>query len=519
MQDSLSGIFDPNGLPAGNYNITYTLTEPCDIDTTITVRIIKPYSFIFSSSILEICQESTINLRNEYTLSSDPLQGNGPVLEAWNEANGFVDTAGVFDASTAAPGDYVVSLSITGMDGSCGSTETVIVRVHPVDYATPIGDLAYCSDMVQARIFVSPWLYGAGVSFTQTPIAPLAATDTLIIYPYGQNGEFNAQSKGIGQWQFEVTYVNVFGCIGVVTDTIHVLDTPESPILPGTTFCEGEDIYLSATGVNQDSIYWYRDFLLTDTLGIGDPQYWGVAPDTSAGDVYMWVTENNWACVSPKKEYKLPIKGAPEAAFTMNFTDTNDAPLTDVPHTSSPVYGFTPLMINFNALNTLASDTIVWYHHYETQPTISIETNTTNNPGVQWNYYRPNLDRDKLTINGTTSYINTLVVTNEFGCSDTVSVEIYSIASEQFYNVFTPNGDGQNDIFTVPVFGLTDYKVEIFNRWGKKVYEWNDPAAGWNGEDQPDGVYFYVVSGFNNDSEKSEYKKQGTVTLTGSGNN
>jgi gliding motility-associated-like protein len=137
---------------------------------------------------------------------------------------------------------------------------------------------------------------------------------------------------------------------------------------------------------------------------------------------------------------------------------------------------------------------------------------------VSFNYVTPNLDKDNQLMDGASIYVNQLIVTNEFGCSDTAFSEIYSIASEEFYNVFTPNNDGQNDVFYVPVFGLQDYKVQIFNRWGKLVYEWNDPEAGWAGEDQSDGVYFYVVTGINPDANQTEYKKQGTITLTGSGN-
>ena len=67
---------------------------------------------------------------------------------------------------------------------------------------------------------------------------------------------------------------------------------------------------------------------------------------------------------------------------------------------------------------------------------------------------------------------------NEHGCSDTATSVIFSTAKEKFYNVFTPNGDGQNDIFYVPVFGLTDYKCLIYNYWGDSVYECAAPYKG-----------------------------------------
>ncbi len=62
-------------------------------------------------------------------------------------------------------------------------------------------------------------------------------------------------------------------------------------------------------------------------------------------------------------------------------------------------------------------------------------------------------------------------------------------------NVFTPNGDGINDYFEI--LNLDHYPnahIVIYNRWGKKVFEHNDYYNNWwDGRDQPDGVYFYVL--------------------------
>lgn len=48
-------------------------------------------------------------------------------------------------------------------------------------------------------------------------------------------------------------------------------------------------------------------------------------------------------------------------------------------------------------------------------------------------------------------------------------------------NVFTPNGDGKNDIFKVKALSLESFQGVILNRWGRKIYEWNDPSEGWDG--------------------------------------
>lgn len=67
-------------------------------------------------------------------------------------------------------------------------------------------------------------------------------------------------------------------------------------------------------------------------------------------------------------------------------------------------------------------------------------------------------------------------------------------------NVFTPNGDGDNDLFhaLLPYRYIESVKFTAFDRWGVEMYYTEDPDINWdgtyqkNGEPLPDGVYFYV---------------------------
>lgn len=65
-------------------------------------------------------------------------------------------------------------------------------------------------------------------------------------------------------------------------------------------------------------------------------------------------------------------------------------------------------------------------------------------------------------------------------------------------NVFTPNGDGKNDIYHPYPYQFVDHvDMTITNRWGKVVFTSSDPDLNWDGTDKssgeklPDGVYFY----------------------------
>jgi len=66
-------------------------------------------------------------------------------------------------------------------------------------------------------------------------------------------------------------------------------------------------------------------------------------------------------------------------------------------------------------------------------------------------------------------------------------------------NVFSPNNDGQNDMFKpYPYAFIAGIRLDVFNRWGKLVFHTENPDILWNGRDQssgnmlPDGVYFYI---------------------------
>lgn len=60
-------------------------------------------------------------------------------------------------------------------------------------------------------------------------------------------------------------------------------------------------------------------------------------------------------------------------------------------------------------------------------------------------------------------------------------------------NVFSPNGDGQNDRFVIEGIRSRDNTVRIFNRWGQVVFEANNYRNNWDGQNVPDGTYFYEV--------------------------
>ncbi len=85
-------------------------------------------------------------------------------------------------------------------------------------------------------------------------------------------------------------------------------------------------------------------------------------------------------------------------------------------------------------------------------------------------------------------------------------------------NVFSPNGDIENNLFTIKANGYKTYHLEIYNRWGQKVFESDDSQIHWNGKinnanmNASDGTYYYILDLSNSNDVKSNYK--GFLTLT-----
>jgi gliding motility-associated-like protein len=112
-----------------------------------------------------------------------------------------------------------------------------------------------------------------------------------------------------------------------------------------------------------------------------------------------------------------------------------------------------------------------------------------------------------------------LTVTDQYGCTSTSSLSVQTkqcLSGILFPNAFSPNNDGHNDLFRPSVLGnIRTYQLQIFNRWGQKVFESADFTKGWEGKIggmmQVSAVYVWLCHyQFEGETEKS---KSGTVFL------
>lgn len=85
----------------------------------------------------------------------------------------------------------------------------------------------------------------------------------------------------------------------------------------------------------------------------------------------------------------------------------------------------------------------------------------------------------------------TVTYTTSNGCRTTTSLQVNKAVV--YPNVITPNADGQNDVLRIPMPNVTDYSLQVFNRWGKRLYASRDASQGWTAASSPAGMYYYLL--------------------------
>lgn len=96
-----------------------------------------------------------------------------------------------------------------------------------------------------------------------------------------------------------------------------------------------------------------------------------------------------------------------------------------------------------------------------------------NKAGVYW---------VTVSVNGCTIYDTVIVSNND--CS----------IAQYIPNIFTPNGDGINDMFSpIKLLDISAMNTYIYNRWGRLVFETDNTSINWTGDNCADGIYFWVI--------------------------
>jgi gliding motility-associated-like protein len=439
----------------GNYFMIVTDANGCT-DTTVNYEI-KSYLPPDSPKVLNnvaYCEEEVVG-----PITAD---GNGGVYTWFGDIT-LKDT--LYIGTTYTPANTVTdTIYLTETAHGCVSkTVTVIITIKPLPIATG-DDATYCAGETIQPIVANgnsttyTW-YGdaalTNVLHTGNTYTPVAVTDT--IYLVGKTDGCNSH-----------------------TDTIIVTVNP----LP-----------IADAGVDKHIIC----SLPTVTLdGIGS----GSAPPME----YSWIPLNgivsggNTLTPSVKTEgtYTLTVKNTNTGCKVSDEVVVIKDPVPEASFTSDVYVGEDPLTVNFNNTST-GSNLYQWIFDGD---------NKSNDKNPTFIYTKAN------------TYTVILISSDSSKCPDTATVviRVHERFTVDIPNVFTPNGDGANDLFTINSTGIEELSCEIYDRWGLKIYSWDRKNDGWDGRSlsgskASEGTYFFILRIKPQGDGKAPFIKSGHLTL------
>ncbi|GHT07404.1 hypothetical protein FACS189432_02650 [Bacteroidia bacterium] len=178
-----------------------------------------------------------------------------------------------------------------------------------------------------------------------------------------------------------------------------------------------------------------------------------------------------------------------EAHYTFD-TDKEHAD-NEVHHNRDALGGSAPIEYTFTAY---ANEPAAAFYIWKIQERDSLTDNLTTLVRYTDKVLRYNFEKEGTFI------VQLEVIDRQSVCVDTTNT--FSVFIDKTYiqipNAFSPGSSvGVNDELRIAYTSITSFKASIYNRWGNLLYQWTDPAKGWdgrvNGKFVPTGAYFVIV--------------------------
>lgn len=222
--------------------------------------------------------------------------------------------------------------------------------------------------------------------------------------------------------------------------------------------CSGENVNMNLSAcLPGATINWFGNGL-SGTGNITDTTFTNTGSSIISADYSAFVTMNG--CTSDTITINVAVEPQPNADFST---------------TPSPV--FITQSTTFNDIVTSPGTIINYYWDFGDGTTASVQ-----NPAHI--YTAPG------------EYVVCFSIMTSTGCIDTICKTISVLPLEIIPpNVFSPNGDGQNDALVFPYLEFyASNTLSVFNRWGQTIFEKSNYQNDWKAEGYPDGVYFFVLT-------------------------
>ncbi len=444
----------------------------------------------------------------------------------------------VIDVPTNTATKYVYELVSVKDAGqySCKNTNIYLkdsVEIIPGAFVNPIEDITVCKGSNSGLINFTGSSNTTFNWYTNNTTTGLASTGKDSIGNFkGLNTSTNSPNISI------VTITPSKGvCKGkAITFKILVRPNPVPKTSPVTIICPGDSLLIKGitpNGISPDYQYiWTPDATLSC---LDCPQVW--AKPTKTTD-YTFIAKDAFGCIGKDKftmlvrdtpliqgkdttlcgaTSEIKLKGSGGISYVWSDGIVDGQPFTPkfgvnkYAITGKDKYGcsssdtvIVSVLTQPNASFTLSTNEVFAAPN---QPASVLITNTSKN-AIKYVY---NYGNGEPLVEGTTLEPKTaiyqypgiatveLVVYNG-ACSDAYSLPIIikkidTTSIVKLPNVFTPNGDGENDEFMIVVKNAKTLHLTIFNRWGNLIHEITETAPTWDGKINgylaAEGVYFY----------------------------
>ncbi|MGK2864640.1 MAG: gliding motility-associated C-terminal domain-containing protein, partial [Chitinophagaceae bacterium] len=392
--------------------------------------------------------------------------------------NPIVSTTFDFGTSlTICSGNSVPTLVTTSNNGITGTWNPAIVDTEASGTYTFTPAPNQCGSIVNFNVTVTPsitpnFTFGTTLSVCTGGIVPPLPTTS-------ENGYDGSWSPAIVNNQASGVYTFTASapadqCIRSTTFTVTVnpILTPVFSFGTTLTVCSGSAVPALPT---------------TSTNGIKGT--WSPATVSNQVSGVYTFTSTAGLCAKPTVTFTLTVSPTPSVNA---IADTSVYDGSVIPATSLSA---TPAGANFNWNNT--------------NSTIGLASSGSGNVPSFTATNRN--DADAMATISVTPTLNGCT-----GAAKTYNVSVKPLSKDVFVpNIFSPNGDGKNDVLYVYGNYIVKLEMRIFNQWGEQVELINNRTKGWDGNQrgkaQPVGVYVYVLKAELLDGRKVNMK--GSITL------
>ncbi|MBA4242046.1 MAG: hypothetical protein C0448_15085 [Sphingobacteriaceae bacterium] len=563
-----SGLFSPS---TSSLNTVYQLS-PADVSQgSVTIKLTSTNNgncnAEFDSLIINVTPEPIVDAGINDTICSSNIfhvlngaVSGGASSGVWSTlGNGtFANTSNLNTIYTLGQADTLagqVKLVLTSTGGNClPETDTVLIVLVKAPSVNSGSDKLVCDNQLVSLNGNVTGLTNTGV-WTSLGTGAFTPYDSLLTTNY----QPSALDLANGSVKIILTSTNNKGC-AAVKDTIDVSFkvSPNADFNTNNVCANQSALFTDISSTPSGTITsWHWDFgdFLTSTTTNANHNYASAGTytvthvavnDNGCSDTIKKPIEiyflpqaqfyHNTACVGNATQFadsSSTLSGTINN-WLWNFGDNQTSTLQNPAHPFSSSSTYTVSLIvttsfgckdtiqkTVNVISGPTADFSMNPNPVEALETVTF-TDLSTGPNSIVNWYWAFGDSTAANVqNPTHIYSNQgnnsvlLVVKDLSGCVDSVMKDISVILLPDVPTAFTPNGDGQNDLFFVRGGPFKSINVRVYNNWGQLVFETDDQLNGWDGKfkevDQPIGVFVWVVEVEMFNGEK--IKKTGDVTL------